>query len=472
MSGMPVDPLRASSPLPAPVRRAPAAPQAEPQDRVEVSSGPAPAGPVGRVPAALAGRSSGATDLATAVAASGPMLPGPVGLATAGAASLILPEAGRAYPVETEFRGRPHRFEVRFGELFARWAQKKGVLVDLSQATALRPDGKGFHLFGSEGPRQYEAATGRPAHPWLQEDPVLHYFGLPTRPVQIDLSPDGVIRSSTERPFLPDFDFLRERPNVERGPRPEELQPLAETKWLEEPLELPGDVLVYAPSAELARAAAVRVEGVLGHRAAGWAPVREALKEESARLAALDPSDPEGVKQALGAPPEEAWTAEDAATALQARQAALGHRLAPVRVFVMPRDRHWLALPFLAGLQESMLQSPAAQGPAAFLGTNMGLLVFVPEQDLGTGGFGLRHELYHALEAKFLEDGEKAALDRIHAETVRRGGPFQSLYGYQRDEFLTTMAEELEGEHGAEGPAWLAATQPELHRLLSDATGR
>jgi hypothetical protein len=100
------------------------------------------------------------------------------------------------------------------------------------------------------------------------------------------------------------------------------------------------------------------------------------------------------------------------------------------------------------------------------------VLIFVPESDLQGPGYGLRHELYHALEHKYLSDEQRAVVDSCHAELVRRGGPFQSVYGYQRHEFLTTMAEEFEGEHGPDGRAWLRQEHPRLEELLGEATGR
>lgn len=456
-----MDPLRpAVGPSPRLLAgRSAAAPPATaaPSDGVHLSG----ATPAPGIPPGLSGASTG-------LSAAGAAVPGPSGLFAA--AGLIVPEEGRSYSVETEWQGRPHRFEVQFGSLFSRWAQKKGVLIDLAEATALRPDGRRFHLFGAEVGAEYTQATGRPAHPWLQKDPILDYYGLPTQPVTVELTPEGVIQSGTERPFLPDFTYLRERPNLEGRPTPAELETLTDTKWLEEPRELPGDVLVYARTPELAAAAEERTQAILGHRGAAFGPFRQALQAEQDRLAALDPADTEAVKAALQAPAE--WTAEDAAAALQARQAQIDHQLAPVRVFVMPDDKHWLSLPFLAGLKDSMLESPAAQGKATFLGTNLGLMVFVPEADLATGGYGLRHELYHALETKFLTDAERAELDALHDEAVRKGGPFESVYGHQRAEFLTTMAEEFEGEHGPDGPAWLREHHPRLHRLLTDVTGR
>lgn len=437
---MTVDPLRPSagpSPTrPAAARPAPASP--DPADLVELS------GLRGRdvaVPPGTAGAAAG-------LSAAGAAVPGPAGLFAA--AGLIVPEEGHRYTVETEWQGRPHRFEVEFGALFSRWAQKKGVTVDLAQARALRPDGRSFHLFGGEVGQEYQQATGRAAHPWLQRDPVLDYFGLPTKPVTVELTPEGVIQSGTERPFLPDFGYLRERPDLQGGPKAAELSPMTDTKWLEAPGELPGDVLVYARTPELTRAAEERTRAILGHRGEAFGPVRERLKAERRELAAQAAASPEA----------------------QAGMARLDRQLAPVRVFVVPDDKHWLSLPFLAGVQGAMLQSPAAQGKATFLGTNAGLMVFVPESDLATGGFGLRHELYHALEAKFLTDGERAELDRLHAQAVRDGGPFESVYGHQRPEFLTTMAEEFEGEHGPDGPGWLREHHPRLERLLRDATGR
>lgn len=449
---MTVDPLRpAFGPTPRLVAGRTAPPSVGPSDRVDLS---------GASPVPPSGGSPGLSGAAAGLSAAGAAIPGPAGLFAA--SGLIVPEEGRRYPVETDWQGRPHRFEVEFGSLFSRWAQKNGVLIDLAGAAAVKPDGRKFRLFGEDVAREYAQVTGRPAHPWIQKDPILEYYGLPTQPVKVELTRQGVIQSGTERPFVPDFSYLRERPNLSGGPTAAELQPLADTKWLEEPRELPGDVLVYARTPELAQAAQERAQAILGHRGQAFGPVRQALRAEQERLASLDPADP--------APA--GWSAEDAAAALQARQAQIDHQLAPVRVFVVPDDRHWLSLPFLAGLKDTMLESPAAQGKATFLGTNLGLMVFVPESDLATGGYGLRHELYHALETKFLTDAERAELDGLHAEAVRKGGPFESVYGYQRAEFLTTMAEEFEGEHGPDGPAWLRENHPRLHRLLTDATGR
>lgn len=414
--------------------------------RAAAGAGAQESGAVERAAGASAAVPPGLAGAVAGLSAAGAAVPGPAGLFAA--AGLVMPEEGLSYPVDTEWQGRPHRFEVQFGALFSLWAQKKGVLIDLAEATAVRADGRRFHLFGGDVGAEYTRATSRGAHPWLQKDPVLDYYGLPTQPVTVDLTPEGVIRSETERPFLPDFTYLRERSNLSGGPTTSELQPLADTSWLEEPRELPGDVLVYARTPSLAAAAEERARAILGHRGAAFGPVRAALVAEKEALAA------------------------DTSAEGQARRAQVDHQLAPVRIFVVPDDRHWLAMPFLTGLRDTMLESPAAQGKATFLGTNIGLMVFVPESDLATGGHGLRHELYHALETKFLTDAERADLDALHAETVRKGGPFQSIYGHQRAEFLTTMAEEFEGEHGADGPAWLRENHPRVYGLLIDATGR
>lgn len=340
-------------------------------------------------------------------------------LAAAGL-SLVQPETGRDFTVSTTWKGKPYEIPVRFGGLLTRWCANKGNRVDLERCEVVKAEGKRVPFVPREIRESYQTLTGREAHPWLQYDPQLQIYGLPSQPVTLDLQPSGIFSCATGGVLNVDFAYQRERAYVERPPTPEELAPMPAEPWMGQPLQGPGSSFLYGRTPELRARCLEIFQEVCGQAAAS------------------------GVNNG-----------------------------APLHVFPVPDNKHWTALPTVHALQDQMLAlGGTAHGKANFLPLDKAILIFVPESDLAGPGYALRHELYHALERKYLSDDQKAVIDGCRDELVKQGGPFQSVYGYQREEFLTTMAEEFEGEHGPDGPAWLRANHPRVAAFLSEVTGR
>lgn len=79
----------------------------------------------------------------------------------------------------------------------------------------------------------------------------------------------------------------------------------------------------------------------------------------------------------------------------------------------------------------------------------------------------LIHELLHVYEQRYASPEETTLLDDSFAEARE----FQSLYGSSRDEYLTTVSEEFQAAHGADGPAWVQTQHPRVFDLLTTLLG-
>jgi hypothetical protein len=149
---------------------------------------------------------------------------------------------------------------------------------------------------------------------------------------------------------------------------------------------------------------------------------------------------------------------------------------APTQIIVVPRGKHYSAMPQLADIRV-MLQKKEVLGDAATIllrdADRSGFVryLFVPEEDLASPtARDTKHELYHLLEDRYLSAETLAAVDALWRRTVRKGGPFSRAYGMQREEFFTTMSEEFEGSHGEEGKRWLAENHSELEEVYRRVT--
>ncbi len=323
---------------------------------------------------------------------------------------------GSEHELRTPWKGEIHRFTVTLGPSLSQALASRGVKVDLERAEMVTTDGSRHRLFSSD-----PAPGPGGDNPWMLLDPTTGIPGLPTNEVHLLLNDQGKLQVKSNPPFEPNFEVYRDRPFHVDGPSQEQLRPMQETSWLASPVELPGGAGVFAPTPELANQAAAVFESICGPRARSYQADEDSL---------------------------------------------------PAYIFVVPDQHHWTALPHILPIQEEMLAEPAGRGFATFLGTEQGWMIFVNAGDLDRGGYALRHELYHLLENKYLTPAEVEKVDRYHLDLVEQGGPFQSTYGYPRDEFLTTMGEEFEEEYGPEGKDWLATEHPTLHELLVGATGR
>lgn len=80
----------------------------------------------------------------------------------------------------------------------------------------------------------------------------------------------------------------------------------------------------------------------------------------------------------------------------------------------------------------------------------------------------LIHELLHVFEQRYASPDELTQI----SESFAQAREFQSLYGSSRDEYLTTVSEEFQAAHGADGPAWVEREHPQMFTLLSNLLGQ
>lgn len=371
-------------------------------------------------------------------------------------------DGSQLHKVKVPFKGSSRTLEVRIGAKLANLFEEKNVKLDLPRAELITSKGQRAPLVKPDGDS-----------PWTFLDPQRGFVGLPTTEVQLVLSDAGKVQVKAAPPFEPEFDIFRNRPFSVAPPTPEMLGPMEDTTWLSEPMDASG-AHIYGASPETREKAAQVFQDVCGKKAEAWPLVEPKLQAEKqeleTHLQALQnggPTETTLATHALGTSDPQKALAQG-----MARRARLEQRLYQPMIFVMPDDQHWTSLPFLKDSQESLLSDPSGRSPAAILGTDAGWMIFVPESDLDNGGFALKHELYHLLENKYLNDDERAIIDTQHARTKDSKGPFQSTYGHQRDEFFTTLSEEFEGEWGGDGRDWLEQHHSPVLELMREATGR
>jgi hypothetical protein len=83
----------------------------------------------------------------------------------------------------------------------------------------------------------------------------------------------------------------------------------------------------------------------------------------------------------------------------------------------------------------------------------------------------LQHELLHVFEERYATDEELDVIDAAHERARAAKGPYPSLYGAERREFLTTLGEEYLNSRGPEGRAWVQHHYPEVYGILDRLLG-
>ncbi|MGE0496035.1 MAG: hypothetical protein AB7S38_42920 [Vulcanimicrobiota bacterium] len=174
----------------------------------------------------------------------------------------------------------------------------------------------------------------------------------------------------------------------------------------------------------------------------------------------------EGLARVLGAGPD-APVEELVKSASRARE-----RGKPVEIVVIPKDAEVQAVFDFAqrdGIDASTLRL------ANFANHPSGKVYLAIGEEFLSDPRGremVEHEFWHLFESHCATDKELDMLDAAYARTAEAKGPFQSLYGSSRIEFLPTLEEEFSALHGPEGPGWLKQNHPDVYALLQSVTGK
>lgn len=155
-------------------------------------------------------------------------------------------------------------------------------------------------------------------------------------------------------------------------------------------------------------------------------------------------------------------------------------RASPIEIVVIPKDK--TALDCVENPSESAQAQLRNAGRAYFLRTDpMSYRAQTGAKDLPVQRLFVGEEILES------EKGVKAVLmhEMLHVfehvlatpqqiqqieSSFQQASEFQSLYGSNRDEYLTTVGEEFLGTHGAEGPEWVKAEHRPVFDLLSKLT--
>lgn len=220
------------------------------------------------------------------------------------------------------------------------------------------------------------------------------------------------------------------------------------------------------------------LQKVAGRTLRGWPERRDAI---AARHRALDAAmlelDAGGSGAAssaaalLGIPEAATWPKEMLSSAVQAEMARLRRLLAPVRVVVVPRDKHFSSMPHVADARGTLAKL-LPHSRAAHVFAEEARFVFVPEDDVEGKGLSTRHELYHVLEQVWLPEEMTERIAAHYAKTKAKNGPWPTEYGRRPREFFPICGQIFEGALGDRGRAWLEAEHPALFELLVEVTGR
>lgn len=148
----------------------------------------------------------------------------------------------------------------------------------------------------------------------------------------------------------------------------------------------------------------------------------------------------------------------------------------PLEIVVIPRGK--TALDCVEVERESTKQQLERAGRAYFLRSNPFAYrsetgskdlptqrLFVGEEIIETEQgvkAVLMHELLHVYEHLYATPEETQEIEK----SFHQASEFQSLYGANRDEYLTTLGEEFLGTHGPDGPEWVKTHHRPVYDLL------
>ena len=157
-------------------------------------------------------------------------------------------------------------------------------------------------------------------------------------------------------------------------------------------------------------------------------------------------------------------------------------KASPLEIVVIPRDK--TALDCVEGANESTQHQLKNAGRAYFLRSNpvtnrvqtgskdlSPQRLFIGEEildtELGVNAV-LKHELLHVFEHLLATPEESQHIE----SSFQQATEFQSLYGSNRDEYITTLGEEFFGAHGPGGAEWVKEHHPQVFELLSTLTDK
>lgn len=384
-------------------------------------------------------------------------------------------EPGTDYPVTTEWNGKTYDFKLQVTPAYIQYMQNRYLWIDFE---------KGELVQGSNGLRtpvvpgaaeEYVKVTGREAPPWITEFKEYGLFGIPKGKMLVDREGDFTV---ADFDYLASDSFFRCEPGINVT---QNFDQIPAEEWHPIHFSYAPNISIEAENQQLLERAKELVEKVLGTANKDYLKRETELRSEKQNLSRLysDLSaehDPEVHEKLLEeartllktGPGTEKW---DALRLINERLQQLAYRVDhELKVVVVPAGKHWSAMPHFNSYDTSSLD---ISGVAANYCLPDHTYVFILEDDMQTNCPWLSmHELHHPLIRNLVEPQIYERQIEIHKEARRNDGPFAREYGVQEKEFWTTFAELFEGRYGSEGAEWFAEKQPELFKLMCDATGR
>ncbi len=348
-------------------------------------------------------------------------------------------------------RGSTNRVLARFTPELARWAIEKDVILYEPRGEILFPHrDTGPGLASTAFAQRYEKDTGHAPPVWVHREIHDSEWGPLDKPVHV----------------------LRDRYEI-LSPTPapaEAFEPMERQPWMDQGVEIAPRVFLHSPDEESAARFQELFQEICGPSEARRQPeaIQSRLDRVNGLLASLEQGPPsadllERCRQECGACSDQQ---------VQGRLELLATRLKamtlPVHMFVLPEGKHFSSLPNVTGpLKEKLAEMRFSNGCQFY--TDSCQVVMTNQATLKNQPSLTRHELVHLLEDRYLEPEVQDKLDRLHSDILSQGGLLPSSYAVARKEFLTTMAEEHQGDFGPDGPAWVETAHAEVHGILLDA---
>ncbi|GMU56025.1 MAG: hypothetical protein AMXMBFR33_51710 [Candidatus Xenobia bacterium] len=353
-------------------------------------------------------------------------------------------------------RGSTDQVLARFTPELTRWAVQQDAIVYEPRGEVIFPHrDTGPGLASTSFAQRYQKDTGHAPPVWVHRTVYETEWGPLSRPVHV----------------------LRDRLEI-LSPSPataEELEPMEKQAWTQKGVEIAPKVFLYAPDEESAERFKQMFQEICGPSEAKRQPdeLQSRLERVNGLLARFEEGPPspdllELCRQECGASAE-GWGEEEARGRLKLLASRLSSMALPVHLFVVPEGKHFTSLPIFSDSIRALLVSELGYSSGCHLRSDVGHVVMTNKSNLTDKPGLARHELVHLLEDRYLEPEVLDRLDRIHSDILSQGGLLASSYGVRRKEFLTTMAEEHQGDFGPDGPAWVETAHGEVHGILLDA---
>jgi hypothetical protein len=348
-------------------------------------------------------------------------------------------------------RGSTDQVLARLTPELTRWAVQQDAILYEPRGEVIFPHrDTGPGLASTSFAQRYQQDTGHAPPVWVHREVHSTEWGPLDHPVHV-LRDRYAILNPTPAPA-------------------EALETLERQPWMDHGVEIAPQVFLHSPDEASAARFKEMFQEICGPSEARRQPeaIQARLDRVNGLLASLEQGPPsadllERCRQECGACSE-----EEAQGRLERLATRLKAMTLPVHLFVLPEGKHFSSLPNITGtLKEQLAQMKFSTGCQFF--TDSYQVVMINQATLKNQPGMARHELVHLLEERYLEPEVQDKLDRLHSDILTRGGLLPSSYGVRRKEFLTTMAEEHQGDFGPDGPAWVETAHGEVHGILLDA---